>query len=104
MLVWKPGNFKILIVGSQVDAIPIVERRIGKVISLPIDIHILSPEKLNLDKAIIPSVDLILVDKVHEKQFRSYYQDRIFSSKDFIPSLTFHLKHNDSGSEIEFLQ
>lgn len=103
MLVWRPGNFKILIVGSQVDAIPIVERRIGKVISLPIDIHLVSLEELNDQAVSIPTVDLILGDKIQLERFYSVFQSRFLSSRDFIPSLGFHLKEKQAEDEIEFL-
>lgn len=103
MLIWRPGNFKILLVGDQVDVIPMVERRIGRVISLPVDIHRFSLEELKAEKVEVPPLDLIIVDKVHEEQFQTVYQSQIFSDKDFIPSLMFQLGDKDSDEEIEFL-
>ena len=101
MLVWKPGNFKILIVGVQVDVIPIVERRIGQVISLPIDIHYLSLERFFMEET-IPTLDLILVDKVYEEHVRIFHRSRVNAQNDFVPCLMFHWKEEDSGGEIEF--
>lgn len=102
MLIWKAENFKILIVGGSVEVIPIVERRIGQVISLPIEIHSISFEELEDDTFLIPAVDLILVERVNQHRFNSLFQLRFFSTSDFIPSLIFHLTEKETDDEIEF--
>lgn len=96
-------EFKILIVVGHIDVVPNLEWRIAKVISFPIDIHLVSLEELNDQAVSIPTVDLILGDKIQLERFYSVFQSRFLSSRDFIPSLGFHLKEKQAEDEIEFL-
>lgn len=102
MLVWKPGNFKILIIGGNEDLIPRVERRLGQVISLPIDFLTIAFTELQNETVILSPVNLILVNKGDQEQFEAFMTRQFFSDGGFIPSLFFQLIDGDADEGIEF--
>lgn len=103
MLIWKPGNFRILIVGGPIDVVATVERRIGKVISLPIDTHTITFEEIKNAQVTLPTVDLILVDKAFKDEFQAVFLTRFYASGDFVPAMVFHLGKSGTEEEIELI-
>lgn len=102
MLIWNPVKFKILIIGAPEEVVELVEKRIKKVISVPLDISILTLNEADESGKEIPSADLIVFDKDDCDCVSKIFESKSNISVDFGPVLRFSRIQGEKGEEIQF--
>lgn len=102
MLIWNPVNFKILIIGAPEDVVELVEKRIKTVISVPLDICLLTLNEADDPAIEIPVADLIVFDKKDCDRVSPLLESKSNISVECGPVLRYSRIQGKKGEEIEF--